>query len=166
MNPSLACGIEIASGSASRRRGLVAATLLATAALGLAGCSREKQPVTTSVALEPQSSQPATQSPPGSPPPAEPNAPSAEYVQQLELARSLLDAHKAEEALVLLERCKSEQPEAFAVHNNLCVAYGILQRKDEAVASCERALKIEPGNQLGKNNLAWVSSIEPPKPVK
>jgi hypothetical protein len=52
------------------------------------------------------------------------------------------------------------------VHNNLCVAYGMLQRKDEAVASCQHALKIDPNNQLGKNNLGWVSGIKVNTPIK
>jgi hypothetical protein len=53
-------------------------------------------------------------------------------------------------------------PQSFAVHNNLCVAHGILSHRDDAVAACQRALEIEPDNQLAKNNLGWVSGIAAP----
>jgi Flp pilus assembly protein TadD len=155
MNPTLSGDIEVSSGSTPMRCWLAVTSLLAPPAVGLllvAGCNSDGEPVATeSAALEPQSTPAAVVQTP----------PSAEYLQQLALARSLLDANKAQESLAPLARCKLEQPEAFAVHNNLCVAYGILQRKDEAVASCEHALRIDPNNQLGKNNLAWVSSIQP-----
>ena len=148
---------DVSTGSTPMRRWLAVTALLASPALGLLGCSSEEEPVaTTSGALEPQPTPAAVAQKP----------PSAEYLVQIELARKLLDANKAQEALAPLERCRLEQPEAFAVHNNLCVAYGILQRKAEAVASCEHALKIDPNNQLGKNNLSWVSSIKANAPGK
>jgi tetratricopeptide (TPR) repeat protein len=89
------------------------------------------------------------------------NADTSEYLQQIELARTLLDAGKARESIVLLERCNQLQPNAVAVHNNFCVAYGILERRDEAVTACRRALEIDPANQLAKNNLRWVRGIKP-----
>jgi Flp pilus assembly protein TadD len=150
MQPSAQRDREVSSSPALCRRVGSACLAIASTALLLA-CSSDKESLTTTSA---SAEQPITA-------PAEQKPPSQEYLQQLNLARSLLDANKAQEALVPLERCRQEQPEAFAVHNNLCVAYGILQRKDEAVAACQHALQIEPTNQLGKNNLAWVSSIKP-----
>jgi Flp pilus assembly protein TadD len=157
MNFFLRRDIDVSSGSTPMRRWLAVTAVLFSSALGLLGCSSEEEPAATaSGALEPQPIPAAVAQKP----------PSAEYLVQLELARSLLDANKAQEALAPLERCRLEQPEAFAVHNNLCVAYGILQRKAEAVAACEHALKIDPTNQLGKNNLGWVSSIKASVPGK
>jgi tetratricopeptide (TPR) repeat protein len=85
----------------------------------------------------------------------------AEFTRQINLARDMLANGQTQEAMAPLERSKELKPDAFVVHNNYCVAYGNLQLRDEAVKSCERALQIEPEDQLAKNNLAWVSSIQP-----
>jgi Flp pilus assembly protein TadD len=85
----------------------------------------------------------------------------AEFDRQLALALTLLNVGNARASLAPLERCRQLQPDAFAVHNNLCVAYGLLERGSEAVAACRRAVEIDPGSQLAKNNLGWVSGIKP-----
>jgi Flp pilus assembly protein TadD len=85
----------------------------------------------------------------------------AEFDRQLSLALTLLNVDNARESLAPLERCRQLQPDAFAVHNNFCVAYGLLGRGSEAVAACRRALEVDPGSQLAKNNLGWVSGIKP-----
>jgi Tfp pilus assembly protein PilF len=89
------------------------------------------------------------------------SAPASAFEQDIELARTLLDAKKPIESLVPLDRAQRANPNSFAVYNNQCVAYGMLERRDEAVAACRRALAIDPNNQLGKNNLAWVAGIKP-----
>jgi len=96
-------------------------------------------------------------------PPAAPAAaaPASAFEQDIALARTLIDTGKPRESLVPLERAQRANPNAFAVYNNQCVAYGLLERRDEAVAACKRALEIDPSNQLGKNNLAWVAGIKP-----
>lgn len=88
-------------------------------------------------------------------------APATTFDQDIALARSLLDTGKAPESLAPLERAQRANPNAFAVYNNQCVAYGILEQRAEAVAACKRALEIDPSNQLGKNNLVWVEGIKP-----
>ena len=50
------------------------------------------------------------------------------------------------------------------MHNNLCVAYGLLGRKADAVAACQRALEKEPANQLARNNLSWVRTLAESSP--
>jgi Tfp pilus assembly protein PilF len=97
-------------------------------------------------------------------PPTEPAtvvAPASAFEQDIDLARTLLDTGKPRESLVPLERAQRANPNSFAVYNNQCVAYGMLARREEAVAACVRALQIDPNNQLGKNNLAWVAGLEP-----
>jgi Flp pilus assembly protein TadD len=156
MNRFLSRDAGVSFGSTPTPRWLAVIALVASPALVLLGCSSEKEPpATTAAALEPRPSPPAGAT----------TTPSAEYLAQLELGKSLLDANEAEAALAPLERARRQQPEAFAVHNNLCVAYGMLQRRDEAIASCQHALTIEAGNQLGKNNLAWVSGLKPAPPA-
>jgi tetratricopeptide (TPR) repeat protein len=86
----------------------------------------------------------------------DPPAP-GEFDRQIEQARRLLDAKQAVASLAYLERAEEINLQAFAVHNNFCVAYGLLERRDQAVASCRRAVELDPSSTLAKNNLAWVS---------
>jgi peptidoglycan/LPS O-acetylase OafA/YrhL len=81
------------------------------------------------------------------------------FEEDLALGAKLVGAGNAKESLALLDRALKANPNSFAVHNNLCVAYGLLQRRDEAVQACERALGIDPTAELGRNNLAWVRTI-------
>ncbi len=82
-----------------------------------------------------------------------------EYEQQVEESKRLLDDGDAAESLPALQRGAELDPNGFAVQNNLCVAHGMLQQRDQAVAACQLAVELNPDSQLAKNNLAWVSSI-------
>jgi Tfp pilus assembly protein PilF len=81
------------------------------------------------------------------------------FQEDVNLARTLISSGKARESLAPLERALKARPDAFVVHNNRCVAFGMLLKRDEAVAACRRALEIEPKNALGQRNMAWVQSI-------
>jgi Flp pilus assembly protein TadD len=83
-----------------------------------------------------------------------------EFEREIERARVALNAGKARDSLVPLARAARLRPGDFAVHNDYCVAYGLLKQKRAAVAACRRALEIAPDNQLARNNLAWVQSLE------
>jgi Flp pilus assembly protein TadD len=85
----------------------------------------------------------------------------AEYIQSIEAARQMLDKGEARESLPLLQRSEELKPEAFAVHNNFCVAYGMLGQREDAVVACERAIEIDPASRIAKNNLNWVSGLAP-----
>jgi hypothetical protein len=84
---------------------------------------------------------------------------SAEVERLIARSRSLLDAGQARASLTPLVRARRLAPDAFAVQNNLCVAYGMLDRKHEAVERCRRAVELDPSDRLARNNLAWVESI-------
>jgi Tfp pilus assembly protein PilF len=81
------------------------------------------------------------------------------FDQYIAQARQFLDSQKPQESLAPLERALELRPKSFAVHNNQCVAFGLLARKDEAIAACRQAIAIEPTNRLARNNLRWVQSI-------
>jgi Tfp pilus assembly protein PilF len=83
-----------------------------------------------------------------------------DYEREIDRAQIALRANKPRESLVPLARAARLRPDAFAVHNNYCVAYGLLKRKREAVESCRRAVQIEPGSALARNNLTWVQGID------
>jgi tetratricopeptide (TPR) repeat protein len=89
-----------------------------------------------------------------------------EYVVTVDQSRDLLEKGEAQESLAVLERSAELNPNSFAVHNNYCVAYGNLGLRDQAIAECQRALDIEPDNQLGKNNLNWVTGLTPVAPTE
>jgi hypothetical protein len=74
-------------------------------------------------------------------------------------SRELLDAQQPRASLVPLERARRLAPDSSAVQNNLCVAYGMLERRHEAVEHCRRAVELAPDDRLARNNLAWVESI-------
>jgi tetratricopeptide (TPR) repeat protein len=92
------------------------------------------------------------------------------HAEQVELddtidqSKQLLDNNAAQDSLTLLERSIEINPNSFAAHNNLCVAYGMMALRDKAVTECQRAVEIDPNIQLGKNNLNWVSSLQPAAP--
>jgi len=88
----------------------------------------------------------------------------AEFNREIALSEQLLRGKSARESLVPLERARRLRPQAFAVHNNLCFAYGLLGRKRDAVAACQRALEKEPANQLARNNLSWVRTLTESSP--
>jgi tetratricopeptide (TPR) repeat protein len=85
----------------------------------------------------------------------------AEYVNTVEQSRQLLDQGDAHDGLAVLERSAQLNPDSFAVHNNFCVAYGMLALREQAIPECQRALEIDPNSQLAKNNLNWVSGLKP-----
>lgn len=92
------------------------------------------------------------------------DAPSAEErsamsARWIERSRQLIDAGQARASLTPLERARRLEPDSFAVQNNLCVAYGMLERRHEAVERCRRAVELDPNDRLARNNLAWVESI-------
>lgn len=82
------------------------------------------------------------------------------YAERLALALALIKEGKPSDSLPLLRRCREERPDEFVVHNNLCVAYGMLGRRNEAVVACRRAFGPTASN-LARSNLTWVSSITP-----
>lgn len=90
---------------------------------------------------------------------ATPEARAAELDRLIARSRQLLGAGDARASLAPLERARRQSPDSFAVQNNLCVAYGMLERKHEAVERCRRALELSPDDRLARSNLAWVESI-------
>jgi tetratricopeptide (TPR) repeat protein len=47
------------------------------------------------------------------------------------------------------------RPDYAPAWNNICAAWNALKEWDNAVTAGERAVALDPGNQLAKNNLAW-----------
>jgi len=78
---------------------------------------------------------------------------------QVEVSRALLQKNDGRGALALLLPLNAGNPDNPSVLNNLCVAYGILGKRNEAVAACTRCLEIDPNHRLAKANLNWVRQL-------
>lgn len=123
------------------------------AALGVLGCSggETRADENTDPTVTPQEQEPVVLTP----------AEETELVATIDESKKLLDNNNPQQSLTPLERSVELNPNSFAAHNNLCVAYGMMNLRDKAVAECQLALEIMPDSQLAKNNLNWVSSIQP-----
>jgi Flp pilus assembly protein TadD len=75
----------------------------------------------------------------------------------LTLGYTYLRQNKPTESLLPLSEAARLDPNNDAVANNLCFANQLLGRTAEARKACERALELNPANQLARNNLAWVN---------
>jgi predicted Zn-dependent protease len=100
----------------------------------------------------------------GEVPPSRPTAsrvePSLSRLEaQVEVSRALLQKNDGRGALALLLPLNAENPDNPSVLNNLCVAYGILGKRQEAVSACTRCLAIDANHQLAKANLNWVRQL-------
>jgi predicted Zn-dependent protease len=71
----------------------------------------------------------------------------------------MIDQHHVTQSLPLLDRAAEMQPQSALVHNNLCVAYGLLGDRERAVRECATATALDPKFELARNNLRWVSQI-------
>jgi Tfp pilus assembly protein PilF len=58
-------------------------------------------------------------------------------------------------AKAVLARLLYAEPNSVAGWNNLCVAHMMDRELDQALDACNRALSIDPGYQLARNNLNW-----------
>jgi len=71
----------------------------------------------------------------------------------------MIDQQHVTQSLPLLDRAAEMQPQSALVHNNLCVAYGLLRDRERAVQECATATALDPKFELARNNLRWVSQI-------
>jgi Flp pilus assembly protein TadD len=75
----------------------------------------------------------------------------------LALGYGYLQQKRPGESLLPLTEAARLDPKNDAVQNNLCFAHQLLGRTADARKACERALELNPANQLARNNLAWVN---------
>jgi Flp pilus assembly protein TadD len=74
----------------------------------------------------------------------------------LNLARVLLDSHRAYEALPVLDRALAIDSTASAAHRLKGRAYHDLNRTDEAVLAYQAAIRLDPADAWSMNNLAFI----------
>ncbi len=69
--------------------------------------------------------------------------------------------HKWQESIDAAKRVLAANPKDDGAYTNMCAAYIELGQLDDAIAAGEKAIEINPDNQLGRNNLAWAATQEP-----
>jgi Tfp pilus assembly protein PilF len=79
----------------------------------------------------------------------------------IDLSQRLLRAGDAERALPVLLQADSIGFKNELVQNNLCVAFNMLRRYEEAMEACRIALVLKPDFVLAQNNLQWARSHLP-----
>lgn len=73
-----------------------------------------------------------------------------------ERAMALLEQTRYDEGIALLEQVALHAPEATAAHINLGIAYGRVDRLEEAEASIRRALELNPRHPVAHNELGML----------
>jgi tetratricopeptide (TPR) repeat protein len=74
---------------------------------------------------------------------------------RLDLSRAYINAGQPQHAILLLLSLVAEDKSNALAWNNLCVANILQQAYTAAVENCNRAIALEPNNQLARNNLRW-----------
>jgi tetratricopeptide (TPR) repeat protein len=74
---------------------------------------------------------------------------------RLDLSRAYINAGQPEHAILVLLSLVAEDKNNALAWNNLCVANILQQAYVAAVENCNRAITLEPNNQLARNNLRW-----------
>jgi tetratricopeptide (TPR) repeat protein len=74
---------------------------------------------------------------------------------RLDLSRAYINAGQPEHAILVLLSLVAEDKNNALAWNNLCVANILQQAYTAAVENCNRAIALEPNNQLARNNLRW-----------
>jgi len=74
---------------------------------------------------------------------------------RLDLSRAYINAGQPEHAILILLSLVAEDKNNALAWNNLCVANILQQAYTAAVENCNRAIALEPNNQLARNNLRW-----------
>jgi|HubBroStandDraft_1064217.scaffolds.fasta_scaffold178946_2 tetratricopeptide (TPR) repeat protein len=81
--------------------------------------------------------------------------------QQNYLAMSfdLYQAGRYQDSIEASRNLLKENPNSAAAYNNIAVSYLGLKKYDEAIASAQEALRVDPGFSLAANNLAWIRQV-------
>ncbi len=96
-------------------------------------------------------------------PPASSDIPSLEnavntnptFDNLITLSMAYINNQMAGRSIPYLQKAIQLNPNSAIAYNNLGVAYIMIQQYQDGIDACTRALSIDPGFQLAKNNLKW-----------
>ena len=83
---------------------------------------------------------------------------SPSYDTYFNLGLTLYQAQRFEESIVAFNKAIGYNDTKAVAWNNLAAAYGSLNKWPEEIEACKRALALDPGMVLAKNNLAWAKA--------
>lgn len=77
------------------------------------------------------------------------------YEDYINLSLHLFNRHDYTRSVVASKLAISKNPSSAVGYNNLCSAYNGMQMWSEAIAACEKAIELDPGFELARQNLNW-----------
>jgi tetratricopeptide (TPR) repeat protein len=83
------------------------------------------------------------------------NYPALTIDQWLGLSRSLYQEGKYVESIGAAQTVLYMKPDYAEAYNNIGAAYAALRMWDPAIEADQQAVRLNPGMQLARNNLAW-----------
>lgn len=84
--------------------------------------------------------------------------PVASVNELIEASLQLYQARKYEESILMAEAAVKIDPRSDRAYNNICAACNELGNWDRAIEACEKAIAINPANELAQRNLRWAKS--------
>jgi superkiller protein 3 len=76
----------------------------------------------------------------------------------INLSNAYINSNMAAKSIAPLTKAIELNPNSAIAHNNLGVAYTMVQQYQNGIESCMKALQIDSSFQLAKNNLKWAMS--------
>jgi protein O-mannosyl-transferase len=73
----------------------------------------------------------------------------------LELSLRYYEAGQYRGCIEAAKEAMKLRPDWDPAYNNICAAHNRMKEWDQAIQACERAVGLNPGNELARNNLAW-----------
>jgi superkiller protein 3 len=76
----------------------------------------------------------------------------------INLSNAYINSNMAGRSVAPLQQAIAMNPNSAIAHNNLGVAYTMLQQYNKGIEACMKSLQIDSSFQLAKNNLKWATS--------
>jgi tetratricopeptide (TPR) repeat protein len=81
-----------------------------------------------------------------------------EFQSYINLGLAYYAVDSVETAIHSWQQALTYNPKSALTYNNIAAAYGKLNKYDEEIDACRKAIEIDSGFTLAKNNLAWAMS--------
>ena len=76
----------------------------------------------------------------------------------LDLSLAYYQAKRFPDCIDASRKALSLKPDFAAAYNNICAAYNAIGQWDSAIVAGREAVRLDPGNNLAKNNLAFAEA--------
>jgi tetratricopeptide (TPR) repeat protein len=76
----------------------------------------------------------------------------------LNYSLALYQTRRFTESIEVAKQVLAIEPASDRAYNNICASHNAMEQWDQAIVACNAAIKLNPANQIAKNNLAWANS--------